>query len=400
MDDGFFYNILIVDDNLKNVQVLGSLLERERYHTEFALSGQDALNWIEERVFDLVLLDIMMPGMDGFEVCSIIRENRKYDDVPILFVSAKKDTYSTLKAFGVKAQDYITKPFNHDELIARIKTQLELKSNKAKLKTINFQLEEKVKERTEELDDLLEKYRTANKMLEKANMDLKQLDDAKNNFLQLISHEIRTPLNGIVGSVEILKGLVQDEDLLLSINVLDISVKRLHQFSLDAILLTSLNLNKYKTVYSEVDLLNSIEDVIQGVKKRFYLKNIEINLEGFIYGQKIYSDKKLFYEVLSRLIENAVVFSGDNPIIQVSIKMIANEFSLNIIDNGIGFPEEMLENKPSLLSPSESHVDQNIGLDLFLVNKIVEYLEGKFSYGNLKTGGAYVNVNFDNIVFE
>jgi len=77
--------VLLVDDNLQNIQVLGNLLENEGYQTEFALSGKEALKWIEESVFDLILLDVMMPGMNGFEFCVEIRKSVDYQDVPVVF---------------------------------------------------------------------------------------------------------------------------------------------------------------------------------------------------------------------------------------------------------------------------------------------------------------------------
>ncbi|MBI9061796.1 MAG: response regulator [Marinilabiliaceae bacterium] len=264
--------ILMVDDNLQNIQVLGNLLENEGYQTEFALSGKEALNWIEESVFDLILLDVMMPGMNGFEVCVEIRKNSDYQDVPVIFVTAKTDTYSTLKGFDVKAQDYISKPFEQNELLARIKTQIELKQSKDLLKNMNSVLEEKVRERTKDLIQAHQKLEATNRELEIANQELRQLDEAKNKFLHLISHEMRTPLNGLVGSTEILKYLVEDIDLLVSVGVLEESVKRLQRFSLDAILLTSLSMHSYHIVYEQVNIKELLGVVITKHKKAYPAK--------------------------------------------------------------------------------------------------------------------------------
>jgi len=395
MNDIYTNKILIVDDNFQNVQVLGSLLEREGYHTEFALSGIDALDWVNDEVFDLILLDIMMPEMDGFEVCTIIRKNEKYNDVPILFLTAKTDIYSTLKAFNVKAQDYISKPFDHDELIARIKTQLDLKESKTQLKAINSVLEEKVKDRTKELSMLLKELEIANVKLENANKDLKQLDDAKNRFIHLISHEMRTPLNGIVGSTEILKSLIQDEDLMISIDLLDNSVKRLQQFSLDAILLTSLKLQNYTIQYEDVNLYSVIEQLILKYESDLVSRNINLKLEGFSSkGQNYYTDKNLTFEVLNRLIENAIEYTHDNS--DITIAKIKDNGWLEIVikDSGNGFSDEMLSRELSLFNPVNGHVDQNIGLDLYLVEMIMKTLKGNFVFGNNEDNGAFVIVKF------
>jgi phosphoserine phosphatase RsbU/P len=119
--------ILIVDDNSKNLQILGNYLRKEGFKVEFALDGKSALDWIERSEFDLILLDIMMPGMDGFEVCRIIKSDPVKQKIPVIFLTAKVDTESIINGFDLGAVDYVIKPFNQKELIARVKTQIEIK---------------------------------------------------------------------------------------------------------------------------------------------------------------------------------------------------------------------------------------------------------------------------------
>ncbi len=119
--------ILIVDDNPKNLQILGNYLQNEGYKVEFALDGKSALDWIGRTEFDLILLDIMMPGMDGFEVCRIIKNDPVKQKIPVIFLTAKVDTESIVNGFDLGAVDYVIKPFNQKELIARVKTQIEIK---------------------------------------------------------------------------------------------------------------------------------------------------------------------------------------------------------------------------------------------------------------------------------
>lgn len=122
--------ILIVDDNPKNLQILGKFLQTEPFVVEFALNGTAALEWLRIQTFDLVLLDINMPGIDGFTVCKMIREDHLMDHMPIIFLTAQTDRESILKGFKTGAQDYISKPFDSQELLARVKTQLEIKRNR------------------------------------------------------------------------------------------------------------------------------------------------------------------------------------------------------------------------------------------------------------------------------
>jgi DNA-binding response OmpR family regulator len=136
--------ILIVDDNPQNLQVLGNLLQEGKYQIEFAVNGESTLDWLKNKQFDLILLDINMPGMNGFEVCKKIRLDKKTYEVPIIFLSAESERESILKGFEVGAQDFVIKPFDSRELLARVKTQLDLKSKTEKLEKINEWLVKKI----------------------------------------------------------------------------------------------------------------------------------------------------------------------------------------------------------------------------------------------------------------
>lgn len=123
------FEILVVDDDLKNIQVgINFLKQNEDYHLVFATSGQQALERVKEMEFDLVLLDIIMPVMDGYEVCRQLKSNPKTRNIPVIFLTAKHEADSLMKGFELGGADYITKPFNAPELNARVKTHLELHS--------------------------------------------------------------------------------------------------------------------------------------------------------------------------------------------------------------------------------------------------------------------------------
>ncbi|MGA1977936.1 MAG: response regulator [Bacteroidales bacterium] len=123
-------SVLVVDDNVKNLQILCGFLQNEGMMVEFALDGMSALSWLEKKKFDLILLDIMMPGMDGFEVCSFIKKNPANNEIPIIFITANTDSESIIKGFETGAVDYITKPFIKSELLIRVKTQIEIKKSR------------------------------------------------------------------------------------------------------------------------------------------------------------------------------------------------------------------------------------------------------------------------------
>ncbi len=155
--------ILIVDDNPQNVQILGKKIEQNGYDTAIAMNGAQALNYVKHQEPDLILLDIIMPEMDGFEVCQILKTNPITEEIPLIFLTACNGYDDISKAFEIGAVDYITKPFNLIELNARIKTHLELKKSRETLKCYNEQLESTNKE-----------LKDANEIISQKNLQLNE----------------------------------------------------------------------------------------------------------------------------------------------------------------------------------------------------------------------------------
>ncbi len=153
-------NILIVDDNETNIQVLANLLLAQDFELEYATSGSEALDWCADTTFDLILLDIMMPEMDGYEVCRLLKLMPNASETPVIFITAKNDAESINEGFEVGAVDFITKPFSAKELISRVSVHIGLRNSQK-------QTAELYKELKAKNDDILESYRSG-KMLQKA----------------------------------------------------------------------------------------------------------------------------------------------------------------------------------------------------------------------------------------
>lgn len=134
-------SVLIVDDQIETVQTLATLLEHYGYSVTCSLSGQNALKRLKARQPDLILLDLFMPEMDGFELCELIKSKADLQEIPILFLTASRDEAHILKAFEKGAVDYVMKPFNEQEVIMRVNTHVELRQQKREIQTLNHQFD-------------------------------------------------------------------------------------------------------------------------------------------------------------------------------------------------------------------------------------------------------------------
>jgi len=148
------FAILIVDDESNNIQLLGNILIKQGYEPEFATHGVEALEWTDRRPFDLVLLDVVMPDIDGYEVCKRLKSNPATANTPVIFLTVKDDAESIAKGFEIGAVDYVTKPFNTIELLARVKTHLAMRQFGKELESKNSELELKNRELTQALEEI------------------------------------------------------------------------------------------------------------------------------------------------------------------------------------------------------------------------------------------------------
>lgn len=181
------FNILIVDDIGKNIQLLAKILTSEGYDISYATDGQQALKMVETENYDLILLDIMMPGMDGFEVCHLIKMNPAKKDIPIIFLTARTQSQDIVQGFEKGAVDYITKPFNTSELIARVANHLELKRAKDKIYAQNIELKEmndELQVANNALGNALERVKTLEKIIPICCFCKKIRDDEQGYWLR------------------------------------------------------------------------------------------------------------------------------------------------------------------------------------------------------------------------
>ncbi|MEI7981016.1 MAG: hybrid sensor histidine kinase/response regulator [Bacteroidota bacterium] len=366
---GFKHNdftILIVDDVPKNIQVLGSILRPLGYQVEFATNGKQAIQWVKDHAFDLILLDIMMPEISGYEVCQEIRKIETYKDIPIIFLTAKTDNESIVKGFELGAQDYVTKPFEANELLSRVKTHLQLKHSKSLLGETNKWLEKVVAERTAELVA--------------AKKELEELDQVKTEFLNLLNHELRTPLNGILGGLSLLQGYDLPGEMGQFLNMLDISAKRLEKFSYKALEISEIRTRGREALHlEEHNLVETLQEVVTDVTGLAKSKNILLNLACSREVMPILTDKKKIRNTITYIVENAVRYSDSGSFIHVVAKVENEQIVCLIKDQGTGFSDYALHQLFRPFSNTRDHVDANAGLSLYYAKLVMDANEGTIS---------------------
>jgi signal transduction histidine kinase len=189
--------ILIVDDNSTNTKVLFDCLKSAGYRVLIAQSGESAIEKLELVTPDLILLDVMMPGINGFETCQRLKASSTTQDIQVIFMTALSDTDEKIKGFALGAVDYITKPFQQEEVLARVSTHLQLRNLTKQLQTLNQNLEQRVTERTSELTAALEQVQNSHlQLIQSEKMS------SLGNLVAGIAHEINNPVGFIAGNIE------------------------------------------------------------------------------------------------------------------------------------------------------------------------------------------------------
>jgi two-component system, sensor histidine kinase and response regulator len=374
------FKVLIVDDIAKNIQILGNILLGEGYILSYAQNGEQALKLMSATDFDLVLLDIMMPGLSGFDVCETTRQDPKNFDVPIIFLTAKTDKESILKGFQLGAQDYVTKPFSAEELLARVRTHLMLRYQKNQLKKSNETLEQKVEERTLQLSE--------------ANKQLKTLEKAKSDFLSIISHELRTPLNGILGLTDILNTSLKSTEHEEYTIYLKEASERLLKFSETAYLITSLNSEGYKLSFTPQKIIYLLESIQEDKATQLEQKNLKIETLVHPKDLQINIDFDLIYRCIDSIVDNSIKFAPAKSKIKIICTSDETSKTIEITDHGPGFSNESSSSLFQYFTSDDITHSEGMGLSLAATKLIMDAHRGQITIKNTDQGGAQVRLSF------
>ncbi len=359
--------VLIVDDLPQNLEVLGNTLKQKGLHIAIATSGAQAFKVAERKMPDLVLLDIAMPGMDGYEVCEKLKSCPATKDIPVIFLTAKTETEDIIKGFEVGAVDYITKPFKTSELMARVYTQLEIKKSR----------------------DLIKKQKA-------------ELEDANNNklkFFQIISRDLSGPFTGFLGISKILmeQGYKLNESELKELSSeLYISLETQYKFLENLLEWSKIQIGKYEPKIDSIDLHDVILNIVSAMNNLATSKDIKIEI-NVPQHSIVKADAEMIKKIVSVLLSNAIKFTHRGGMINIYSQEDDKAITLSVKDNGIGIPEnrhDFIFKIENSYKREGTEGERGTGLGLVLANDMAKILNAELSFESNVNSGSIFNIKF------
>ncbi len=349
--------ILIVDDNPENIYSLKKVLELNGFAVDTAFSGEEALKKLLKKAYVLIILDVQMPGMDGFEVAENISGYSKTKDVPIIFLSAvNKDKRFITKGYASGGIDYITKPVDADILLLKVKTFYRLYEQAAELKSTQAILQEEIEFR-------------------------KLAESKKDEFISIASHELKTPLTSIKGYIQILQRTVKKHDDEAINNYLkrtQLQIGKLNNLVSDLLDISKIESGKIEFNSAWFDFGNLVKNTIEIIQQT---QDYQINLKSFVENIFVYGDENRLEQVIINYLTNAIKYSPDADSVEVKFHLTAkDEIYLSVRDFGIGISPEkqpLIFEKFYRVEESSTRF-QGLGIGLFISAEIIKRHNGHF----------------------
>jgi signal transduction histidine kinase len=385
-DSRFQSKILIVDDDEQHVEMLCDCIEDYVTSIVTAINGLEAIAKAKEELPDIILMDVMMPEMNGFDACKKIKEDSTTKHIPVIFITALNDLESILRAFDSGGVDYVSKPFHTKEVVSRLKNHL------------------KVQFQQRQLMDLAIELKSARESAESARMIAEKANQAKTDFLCNVSHELMTPMNMIMNMTHFAldSGLnTQQSEYLSNIKKSSELLKELIDDILEYSSCESGNVSSKQEIFQVRDVLSTVQN-----KLSFRLKEgNQIQLffsEDPLIPQQLIGDAARLQKILFHLGDNAIKFTSSGYVKIKSrlleIKDAKARVAFSVKDTGPGMSKKQQE---ALFQPfiqadsSKTRKHGGVGLGLALCRQLIKMMNGKLFINSVPDEGSIVNLQFD-----
>ncbi len=351
MNDKSPSSILIVDDNSKNLQILADVLRNVGYRVAMAKNGATALNFANKKRPDIILLDIMMPEMDGFQVCRLLKDNNDTKEIPVIFISALTEVEDKLKGFEAGSVDFITKPFQKEEILARVNAHLKL--------------------------------RTARDELRRANECLKTATETKDRLFSIIAHDLRGSMGLLSTELEMMAEnpdmFAHEEEKRKCMEELSMTAKGTSDLLENLLSWARCQRGDINYQPRNMDISRIVDaniDNLSGIAKG---KSIRV-YSDIDENTNIFADVDMLMAVVRNLISNALKFTGEFGEVKLSASIFDDVVEVSITDNGVGFDQERLKTLFNLDERNTANGTRNekgSGLGLMICKDFVETNGGK-----------------------
>jgi len=377
----FTPKVLIVDDKPYDVKILEMKLREVGCQVAIATDGLSAIEETRKFKPHLVLLDIRLPDIDGYEVCKRLKNDADLKEIPVLFISAYGDVTDKVRGFESGAVDYISKPYEFEEIFARVKTHLMLRSLQIQLEEQNKRLEMLVEEKTKELVEV--------------NKKLAMLDATKNELLQLVANDLRTPLTGLFS---VLDSLIYEElkDQLTKdqLKAYDKAKQQMLSTLEDALLLTQIDVSNTDRVYGEIPIQQVIKQALNNVRPIATSKSVSI-VECEAKDFKIFGDQNLLTRAFTALFEIAIRFSARHERIQLQLGTFDHHIELSVYVIGYTIPPDYIGTFFDLSSSARLNIlGGELGIKPAIVHRIIALNGGSISVKNEGPAGVLFIIKF------
>lgn len=373
------YKILVVDDVQSNVLLLKALLGREGFGIVYAMNGTEALEKVKSEHPDLILLDVMMPDMDGFEVAGRLKVEPEQAEIPIIFLTVLNDSASVVKGFQLGANDFISKPFRREELLIRVEHQLSLVD--------------------------------ARRIILRQTEELRKTIAGRDKLYSVIAHDLRSPMASIKMLCNTIMMSIDQQTVPGDVfEMLEMTNKTAEEvFSLLDNLLkwTKSQLGKLSNVPQPIDMVGLVDGVIEVFKPIAQSKSISLELNSEIEFVNVIIDIEMIKSVVRNLISNAIKFSHKDTVVMVHVKVqdITNENAtgegngkevlVTVSDKGCGIKKEdqgKLLNEATHFTTFGTNSEEGSGLGLLLCKDFVSKNHGRLWFTSEEGVGS--NFNF------
>jgi signal transduction histidine kinase len=352
--------VLVVDDTPANLSVITAMLNHAEYDVRPAINGEVALRALANKLPDLVLLDINMPGISGYEVCRRIKADARTRDIPVIFLSAADNLEDKMEAFRVGGVDYVTKPFQVEEVLARVNTQVTLAQQRQKIEA---------------------------------------LVSFKDELLRTVSHDLKNPLNNIMGYSDMLMENMRSADLDVDDSLVILERIRRSTDMMYHLVVTLLDLDRLEGGIRLEIRPTSLAQLLEDIYGQYQLAaetkriNLEIRHQNETYITPV--DPARFAQALSNLVSNAIKYTPEGGNVQVDLGRHDDKTVIRIMDNGYGIPADALPNlfkKFYRVNTDQHRRVEGTGLGLSIVKAIVDLHGGNITVESQPGQGSIFHV--------